>query len=148
MTHAEQFAYMPYPQLDGEKETNESVYRGYPHPPPVAIEDLSSENKEILHSVSSHTGGRDVGGGAVSSTSSCTRLRESTFADLACACAPIHPSRSYKEVAPAFRNPVEGRAGTRLSLMKRGFRYHRPRVWSSAARVRVCSQTNQRRNRS
>ena len=50
--HAEQFAYMPYPQLDGEKETNEGVYRSYPHPPPVAIEDLSSENKEILHSVS------------------------------------------------------------------------------------------------
>ena len=50
--HAEQFAYTPYPQLDGEKETNESVYHSYPHPPPVAIEELSSENKEILQSVS------------------------------------------------------------------------------------------------
>jgi hypothetical protein len=53
--HAEQFAYTPYPQLDGEKETNESVYRTYPHPPQVAIDDLSSENKEILQSVSPHT---------------------------------------------------------------------------------------------
>jgi hypothetical protein len=52
MMHAEQFAYTPYPQLDGGKETDESVYRSYPHPPPVAIEDLSSENKDVLHSVS------------------------------------------------------------------------------------------------
>jgi len=77
MMHAEQFAYMPYPQLDGEKETNEGVYRSYPHPPPVAIEDLSSENKEILHSVSPIPEEGMWGGGAVSSTSR-TRLREST----------------------------------------------------------------------
>ena len=50
--HAEQFARTPYPQMDGEKEHNERVYRTYPHPPPVAIEDLSSEDKEILQSVS------------------------------------------------------------------------------------------------
>ena len=50
--HAEQFTYTPYPQLDGDKETNESVYSNYPHPRPVAIEDLSSENKETLQSVS------------------------------------------------------------------------------------------------
>jgi len=49
--HAEQFTYTPYPQLDGEKETNESVYQTYPHPPPVAIDDLSSENKQILQSI-------------------------------------------------------------------------------------------------
>jgi hypothetical protein len=51
--HAEQLAYMPYPQLDGEESsTNESVYRNYPHPRPVAIEDLSTTNREILNSVS------------------------------------------------------------------------------------------------
>jgi len=49
--HAEQFAYTPYPQMDGEKEHNESVYRSYPHPPPMAIDDLSSEDKEILQSI-------------------------------------------------------------------------------------------------
>ena len=50
--HAEKLAYTPYPHMDGEKEHNESVYRNYPHPPPMAIEDLSSEDKEILQSVS------------------------------------------------------------------------------------------------
>jgi hypothetical protein len=50
--HAEQFTHTPYPQLDGEKEHNESVYRNYPHPPPMAIDDLSSEDKAILQSVS------------------------------------------------------------------------------------------------
>jgi hypothetical protein len=147
MIHAEQFAYTPYPQLDGEKEANEGVYRSYPHPPPVAIEDLSSENKEILHSVSPM-----LEEGMWEDGLFPPHLAPGSGADppltLARACAPVHPNRSYKEVAPAFRNAVEGRAGTRLSLTKRGFRYHRPRVWSSAARARVCSQTNQRRNRS
>ena len=51
--HAEKLAYMPYPQLDGEaSSTNESMYRNYPHARPVAIEDLSVEDKEILNSVS------------------------------------------------------------------------------------------------
>lgn len=52
--HAGQVAYTPYPQLDGENEheTTEIVCRNYPHPPQVAIEDLSSEHKEILESVS------------------------------------------------------------------------------------------------
>jgi hypothetical protein len=52
--HAEQLACTPYPQLDGEEEssTNESVYRNYPHPRPVTIEQLSAEDREILNSVS------------------------------------------------------------------------------------------------
>jgi len=50
--HAEQLAYMRYPQLDGEASfTNESVYRNYPHPRPVAIEDLSVKDREILNSI-------------------------------------------------------------------------------------------------
>jgi hypothetical protein len=51
--HAGQVAYTPYPQLDGENEITEIVCRDYPHPKPVAIQDLSSDDKEILESVSS-----------------------------------------------------------------------------------------------
>jgi hypothetical protein len=43
--------------------------------------------------------------------------------------APLHANRSYKEVGGAFRNAEARRAGTRPSLMKRGFRYHQLRVW-------------------
>jgi hypothetical protein len=52
--YAGQVAYTPYPQLDGENEheITEIVCRNYPHPKPVAIDDLSSEHKEILESVS------------------------------------------------------------------------------------------------
>lgn len=47
-------SYTPYRQLDGENEheITEIVCRNYPHPQPVAIDDLSSEHKEILESVS------------------------------------------------------------------------------------------------
>ena len=56
--HAAQVSYTPYRQLDGEneREITEIVCRDYPHPEPVAIEDLSSEHKEILESVSVCTG--------------------------------------------------------------------------------------------
>jgi hypothetical protein len=52
--HAGQVSYTPYQQLDGEteREMTEIVCRNYPHPQPVAIDDLSSEHKEILESVS------------------------------------------------------------------------------------------------
>jgi len=135
--HAEQFDYAPYPQLDGEKENNEGVCRNYPHPAPVAIEDLSSEDKEILQSVSPvPEEGMQEEAVTVSSPHLAPIHSELT---LACACAPIRPTRSYKEVAPVSRNAVERRADTRPSLMKRGFHYHRPRAWSSAARARACS---------
>jgi len=51
---AGQVSYTPYRQLDGENEheITEIVCRNYPHPQPVAIEDLSSEHKEVLESVS------------------------------------------------------------------------------------------------
>lgn len=51
--HAGQVSYTPYRQLDGENEheITEIVCRNYPHPQPVAIEDLSSEHKEILESI-------------------------------------------------------------------------------------------------
>jgi hypothetical protein len=51
---AGQVSYTPYRQLDGENEheITEIVCRNYPHPQPVAIEDLSSEHKQILESVS------------------------------------------------------------------------------------------------
>jgi hypothetical protein len=51
--HAVQLANTPYPQLGREESfTNESVYRNYPHPRPVAVEDLSIRDREILNSVS------------------------------------------------------------------------------------------------
>ena len=52
--HAGQVSCTPYRQLDGEneREMTEIVCRNYPHPQPVAIDDLSSEHKEILESVS------------------------------------------------------------------------------------------------
>lgn len=52
--HAGQVPYTPYRQLDSENEheITEIVCRNYPHPQPVAIDDLSSEHKEILESVS------------------------------------------------------------------------------------------------
>jgi len=62
MHAAGQVAYTPYPQLDGENEITEIVCRDYPHPKRVAIEELSSEDKEILESVSLHAirgGGSD-----------------------------------------------------------------------------------------
>jgi hypothetical protein len=60
--HAGQVAYTPYPQLDGENEITEIVCRDYPHPKPVAIDDLSYEDKEVLESVSpSKREGRRVG---------------------------------------------------------------------------------------
>jgi len=49
--HAEKFADASYPQLDGEDSMDESVFRNYPHPAPVAIEDLSAENREVLESI-------------------------------------------------------------------------------------------------
>lgn len=120
--HTGQVAYTPYPQLDveNERQITEIVCRNYPHPPPVAIDDLSSEHKEILESVSlsqiycTEGGGR----GAIA------------FVKLIIvfARAPLHPNRSYKEVGGAFRNAVARRAGTRPSLMKRGSHYHLPRA--------------------
>jgi len=58
--HAGQVSYTPYQQLDGENEheITEIVCRNYPHPPPVAIEDLSSEHKEILESIIQGSRGR------------------------------------------------------------------------------------------
>jgi hypothetical protein len=52
--HAGQVSCPPYRQLDeeNEHEITEIVCRNYPHPQPVAIDDLSSEHKEILESVS------------------------------------------------------------------------------------------------
>lgn len=50
--HAEQpSTYTSYPQLDGEESTTESLYHNYPHPRPVAVEDLSFEDREILESI-------------------------------------------------------------------------------------------------
>ena len=51
--HAGQVAYTPYPQLDGENETDEILCRNYPHPKRVAVQDLSSDDKDVLESVSS-----------------------------------------------------------------------------------------------
>jgi hypothetical protein len=117
--HAGQVAYTPYPQLDGENEITEIVCRNYPHPKRVAIEELSSDDKEVLESVSLYG----------SKWGDC--LHDSSRAELTvawCARAPVHPSRSYKEVGRAFRNAVARRAGTRPSLTKRGFRCHRLRA--------------------
>jgi len=54
--HAEEPAQTQYPQPVGENETKESaewVSRNYPHhPTPVAVDDLSTEDKRILDSVS------------------------------------------------------------------------------------------------
>lgn len=51
--HTEQSTtYTSYPQLDGEDSTTESSCHNYPQPRPVAIEDLSFEDREILESVS------------------------------------------------------------------------------------------------
>lgn len=51
--HTEPSTYTSYPQLDGEESiTTEGLCHNYPHPRPVAIEDLSFEDREILESVS------------------------------------------------------------------------------------------------
>ena len=117
--HAGQVPYTPYRQLDGENEheITEIVCRNYPHPPPVAIDDLSYEHKEILESVS-----------VLSSAILYAESRELTIAS-ARPRAPLHPNRSYKEVGRAYRNAEARRAGTRPSLMKRGYHYHRLRAW-------------------
>lgn len=60
--HAGQDAYTTYPQLDGENEIAEIVCRDYPHPKRVAVDDLSSEDQEVLESVSAPTRTRRVGG--------------------------------------------------------------------------------------
>jgi len=88
--HAEQLAYTPYPQMDGEKERNESVYRNYPHPPPMAIDDLSSQDKEILQSVSivSEEGGGEGGTAITLRISSRIPLRKLTLAFRVRACSP------------------------------------------------------------
>lgn len=49
--HTEQPAYTSYPQLDGEESAMESLCQNYPLPKPVAIEDLSLDDREILESV-------------------------------------------------------------------------------------------------
>ncbi|KAI9441539.1 hypothetical protein H4582DRAFT_2055423 [Lactarius indigo] len=50
--HTEQSTYTSYPQLDGEESImTESLCHNYPHPRPVAIEDLSFEDREILESI-------------------------------------------------------------------------------------------------
>jgi hypothetical protein len=125
--HAGPVSYTPYRQLDGENEheITEIVCRNYPHPQPVAIDDLSSEHKEILESVSLvlailyREGGTGEDATFVSGTRTdhCLRAR-----------APLHPNRSYKEVGRAYRNAEARRAGTRPSLMTGGFRYHRLRA--------------------
>jgi hypothetical protein len=146
--HAEQLACTPHPHMDGEKE-HESVYRNYPHPPPMAIEDLSVADKEILQSVSivSEEG---EGGGNCCYPPHLARISPRKLTACFPACALVRPTRSYKEVAPASRNAVEKRAGMRPSLTKRGFHCHRPRAWSSAVRAPACSLTgkNQRWSRS
>jgi hypothetical protein len=50
--HNEQPTYTLYPQLDGEESATESICQNYPLPKPVAIEDLSEDDREILESVS------------------------------------------------------------------------------------------------
>ncbi len=51
--HTEQSTHTSYPQLDGEESiTTESLCHNYPQPRPVAIDDLSFEDREILESVS------------------------------------------------------------------------------------------------
>ena len=50
--HTEQFTYTSNPQLDGEESTTETLCHSYPQPRPVAVEDLSFEDRKILESVS------------------------------------------------------------------------------------------------
>lgn len=49
--HTEQPTYTLYPQLDGEESATESICQNYPLPKPVAIEDLSEDDREILESI-------------------------------------------------------------------------------------------------
>jgi hypothetical protein len=79
--HAGQVAaYTQYPQLDGENEITEMVCRDYPHPKRVAIEELSSEDKDILESVSLYgaEGGDDCLHGLRAEADYCLRPRAST----------------------------------------------------------------------
>lgn len=88
--HAEQLACTPFPQMDGEKE-HESVYRNYPHPPPMAIEDLSVADKEILQSVSIVSEKGEGGGGKLLlSPASRTNITQKADGLLSCgrACSP------------------------------------------------------------
>jgi len=47
----EQTTYTSYPQLDGAESTMESICQNYPTPKPVAVEDLSLDDREILESI-------------------------------------------------------------------------------------------------
>ena len=47
----EQTTYTSYPQLDGEESATESLCQNYSLPKPVAVEDLSMDDREILESV-------------------------------------------------------------------------------------------------
>jgi len=49
--HAEQSTYTSYPQMDGEESTTETLCHGYPQLKPVAVEDLSLDDREILESI-------------------------------------------------------------------------------------------------
>ena len=50
---SEQSTYTSYPQLDGEESATESsICQNYPIPKPMAIEELTEDDREILESVS------------------------------------------------------------------------------------------------
>lgn len=50
---SEQSTYTSYPNLDGEESATESsICQNYPIPKPMAIEELSEDDREILESVS------------------------------------------------------------------------------------------------
>ena len=119
MMHTEQSTYTSYPQLDGEESTTETLYHSYPQARPVAIEDLSLEDREILESVS----GGATGGLLL-------------FPPLSFFFAQGRgPSEADSSVYRSFRvttvswNAVERRVGTRRSLTRRAFRCRPLRVW-------------------